>query len=417
MKVFRTALEAVTRRLSGQLRSRNEDYDYDKLAHNELRSAFTVDTTTTPNMTKDEVNALGFHKLRSACARHGLPATGKACELRKRLLDLIPSAVVAASEPIADTIATASMTLDDVNALGFHKLRSACARHGLPATGKACVLRKRLLDLIPLAVVAASEPIVDTIATASMTITLQSTVEVVDDDTVVKGENGSSIVLHIAEATCNELEKAERKEEEDMQQEDIVVSDGINFTILLGSIPVQDAYRTVSHLDEAMFDFGIGPMIQLIPHKGVFEVLENPTDDMRQALYRDENGFVHFRADLPRHSDIPYTPYTKIRGNAGIEECFYIDAVNRELLLHRRFFFLFNDREALMNALGHMLYDDKELIEEFFVNDETKNRFLVTKSNVPDHKVVLSVDDMDVDVDVYDAYDVDECYKVESQVC
>ena len=129
----------------------------------------------------------------------------------------------------------------------------------------------------------------------TQTITLQSTVEVVDDDTVVKGENGtachlnrpheSSIVLHIVEATCNELEKAERKEEEDMQQEDIAVSDGINFAIL-GSIPVQDAYRTVSHLDEAMFDFGIGPMIQLIPHKGVFEVLENPSDDMRQALYR-----------------------------------------------------------------------------------------------------------------------------------
>lgn len=184
----------------------------------------------------------------------------------------------------------------------------------------------------------------------TQTITLQSTVEVVDDDTVVKGENGSSIVLHIAEATCNELEKAERKEEEDMQQEDIAVSDGINFAIL-GSIPVQDAYRTVSHLDVAKFDFGIGPMIQLIPHTGVFEVLENPSDDMRQALYRDENGFVHFRADLPRHSDIPYTPYTKIRGNAGIQECFYIDAVNHELLLHRRFFFLFNDREALMNAI------------------------------------------------------------------
>jgi hypothetical protein len=62
MKVFRTALEAVTRRLSGQPRSRNKDYDYD-------------DTTTTPNMTKDEVNALGFHKVRSACSRHGLPAT------------------------------------------------------------------------------------------------------------------------------------------------------------------------------------------------------------------------------------------------------------------------------------------------------------------------------------------------------
>ena len=387
MKVFRTALEAVTRRLSGQP-------DYDKLTHNEL----TVDTTTTPNMTKDEVNALGFHKLRSACSRHGLPATGKACELRKRLLNLIPLTVVAASEPIADTIATPNMTLDEVNALGFHKLRSACSRHGLPATGKACELRKRLLDLILSTVVAASEPIVDTIATASMTL------------------DESSIILHIAEATCNELEKAERKEEEDMQQEDIAVSDGINFAIL-GSIPVQDAYRTVSHLDEAMFDFGIGPMIQLIPHTGVFEVLENPSDDMRQALYRDENGFVHFRADLPRHSDIPYTPYTKIRGNAGIEECFYIDAVNRELLLHRRFFFLFNDREALMNALCHMLYDDKELIEEFFVNDGTKNRFLVTKSNVPDHKRVLSEYDMDVDVDVYDADDIDECYKVESQVC
>ena len=222
----------------------------------------------------------------------------------------------------------------------------------------------------------------------TQTITLQSTVDVVDDDTVVEGD---------------ELEKAERKEEED--------------AILLGSIPVQDAYRTVSHLDVAKFDFGIGPMIQLITHTGVFEVLENPSDDMRQALYRDENGFVHFRADLPRHSDIPYTLYTKIRVNAGIEECFYIDAVNRELLLHRCFFFLFNDREALMNALCHMLYDDKELIEEFFVKDETKNRFLVTKSNVPDHKLVLCVDDMDVDVDVYEAYDIDECYKVESQVC
>ena len=105
----------------------------------------------------------------------------------------------------------------------------------------------------------------------TQTITLQSTVEVVDDDTVVKGENGtachlnlpheSSIVLHIVEATCNELEKAERKEEEDMQQEDIAVSDGINFSILLGSIPVQDAYRTVSHLDVAKFDFGIGRCI------------------------------------------------------------------------------------------------------------------------------------------------------------
>ena len=70
-----------------------------------------------------------------------------------------------------------------------------------------------------------------------------------------------------------------------------------------------------------------------------------------------------------------------------------------------------------MNALCHMLYDDKELIEEFFVKDETKNRFLVTKSNVPDHKLVLCVDDMDVDVDVDEAYDIDECYKVESQVC
>jgi len=386
MKVFRTALEAVIRRLSSQSRSRNEDYDYDKLAHNELRSAFTVDTTTTPNMTKDEVNALGFHKLRSACARHGLPATGKACELRKRLLDLIPSTVVAASEPIADTIATASMTLDDVNSLTYNQLRSACARHGLPATGKDLILRQSLRDFIH----AKKQLELQDTSTllTTQTITLQSTVDVVDDDTVVEG---------------NELKKAERKEEED--------------AILLGSIPVQDAYRTVSHLDVAKFDFGIGPMIQLITHTGVFEVLENPTDDMRQALYRDENGFVHFRADLPRHSDIPYTPYTKIRGNAGIEECFYIDAVNRELLLHRRFFFLFNDREALMNALGHMLYDDKELIEEFFVNDETKNRFLVTKSNVPDHKVVLSVDDMDVDVDVYEAYDIDECYKVESQVC
>lgn len=30
---------------------------------------------------------------------------------------------------------------------------------------------------------------------------------------------------------------------------------------------------------------------------------------------------------------------------------------------------------------------------------------------------VLSEYDMDVDVDVYDADDIDECYKVESQVC
>ena len=135
MKVFRTALEAVTRRLSGQPRSRNKDYDYD-------------DTTTTPNMTKDEVNALGFHKLRSACSRHGLPATGKACELRKRLLDLIPSAVVAVSEPIIDTIATVSMTLDDVNSLTYNQLRSACARHGLPATGKDLISRQSLRDFI-----------------------------------------------------------------------------------------------------------------------------------------------------------------------------------------------------------------------------------------------------------------------------
>ena len=69
-----------------------------------------------------------------------------------------------------------------------------------------------------------------------------------------------------------------------------------------------------------------------------------------------------------------FAPYTKIRGNAGIqmcfyidEVCFYIDAVNRELL-HRCFFFLFDDREAIMNVLSHILYDDTELIEEFLVN-------------------------------------------------
>lgn len=181
-------------------------------------------------------------------------------------------------------------------------------------------------------------------------------------------------------------------------------------------VPVQKAYRSVSHMNKAEYDFGLGPMI-LICDEGEFEVLENTIDDMRQALVRDENSFIHFRADLPRRSDIPYTPYTKIRGNAGIQECFYIDAVNHELLLHRRFLFLFNNREALMNALSHILYDDTELIEEFFVNDATKNRFLVTKSNVPDHNLVLSEYDMDVDVDVYDADDIDDCYKVESQVC
>jgi hypothetical protein len=44
-------------------------------------------------------------------------------ELRKRLLDLIPLAVVAvaASEPIVDTLATASMTLDNVNSLTYNQ--------------------------------------------------------------------------------------------------------------------------------------------------------------------------------------------------------------------------------------------------------------------------------------------------------
>jgi hypothetical protein len=142
----------------------------------QVQVLLTRRNNNTTTLTDDYVNKLKYRDLQRECVLRGLRATGSTAELRKRLLEFDPLAVVtseaAASKPIVDTTTT-NITEAEVNALKYNLLQRECKNRGLKATGLTAELRKRLLEFDPSVVSskpaaskpAASKPIVDTTST------------------------------------------------------------------------------------------------------------------------------------------------------------------------------------------------------------------------------------------------------------
>ena len=181
---------------------------------------------------------------------------------------------------------------------------------------------------------------------------------------------------------------------------------------LLGTIPVKYVFRSVYHADRNdVVELGLGPM-RLFAEEGELAVVEYLTGSKnRQALFGEADGKLLFRANLLNKLDL----WRMIRGNAGKQHCFFIDTVNCEEGLYRRFLFEFSDKVALRDAIKLLVYDDMALLNEFFIDDVEMNRFLATSTSLPDHKIKRGEFDMDVDIDIHEAPFMHESYKGESQ--
>ena len=92
-----------------------------------------------------------------------------------------------------------------------------------------------------------------------------------------------------------------------------------------------------------------------------------------------------------------------------------MDVVNIEQQRLRRFYFQFSSNYVLTYALGHILYDDMALLEEFF-NANGTNRFLATSTTLPDHVRVYANDEMVVDSYAVRPINTTLHYKAESQL-
>ncbi len=103
---------------------------------------------------------------------------------------------------------------------------------------------------------------------------------------------------------------------------------------LLGTIPVKYVFRSVYHADRNdVVELGLGPM-RLFAEEGELAVVEYPIGSKnRQALFGGADGKLLFRANLLNKLN----PWRMIRGNAGKQHCFFIDTVNCEEGLYRRF--------------------------------------------------------------------------------
>ena len=82
-----------------------------------------------------------------------------------------------------------------------------------------------------------------------------------------------------------------------------------------------------------MVALGLGPM-RLFTEEGELAVVEYPIGSKNcQALFGEADGKLLFRANLLNKLN----PWRMIRGNAGKQHCFFIDTVNCEEGLYRRF--------------------------------------------------------------------------------
>ena len=112
------------------------------------------------------IESMSYRELRSSCKEHGLPANGKAADLKSRLLRVIGSTGTPASSDDADMTeagepAPSVPEVDgggsdsseaggpenarpDVDGMSYTELRSTCKELGLPANGKGAALKDRL---------------------------------------------------------------------------------------------------------------------------------------------------------------------------------------------------------------------------------------------------------------------------------
>jgi hypothetical protein len=169
-------------------------------------------------------------------------------------------------------------------------------------------------------------------------------------------------------------------------------------------IPVVRAWRTVSNRNIGNPDRGE------FGENGLLVVMEEPIWAIRrQVWYQDRFGTKLFSTDVDKSN-----PWSMIQGNAGVEPCLFMDTVNNEQQRLRRFFFRFSSNFVLASALGHILYDNMDLLDEFF-NSNGTNRFLTTSNSLPDHAIVHADDDMVIDSVPVRPSNTPARYKVESQ--
>ncbi len=87
-----------------------------------------------------------------------------------------------------------------------------------------------------------------------------------------------------------------------------------------------------------MIEFGLGPMFKV--GDGGKVIVHKNADNTCQLLYRDGSGNILFRAGLNL-----FDPWTVIKGNAGRDPVFCMDAVNIAVNIieqHRLCFFSLN---------------------------------------------------------------------------
>ena len=145
-------------------------------------------------------------------------------------------------------------------------------------------------------------------------------------------------------------------------------------------------------------------------------IVHKNADNTCQLSYHDGSGKTLFRAGLNL-----FDPWTVIKGNAGRDPIFYMDAVNIAANIIEqhwlcRFFFEFDNKHVLVSALGHIFYDDMTHLTKFFDLDEIKNRFLAIAKSVPDHVIKRTESAMEVDIEVDKAPYIDARFKNKSQL-
>jgi hypothetical protein len=164
-------------------------------------------------------------------------------------------------------------------------------------------------------------------------------------------------------------------------------------------IPVKSVLCTVSDKNkEGVIEFGLSPMCKV--GDGGKVIVHKNADNTRQLLYSDGSGKTLFRTGSSL-----FDPWTVIKGNAGQDPVFYMDAVNIavNIIAQRQlcpFFFEFDNKHVFASALGHIFYDDMTHLTKFFDLDEMKNRFLAISKSVPDHVIKHAESAMEVDIEV-----------------
>ena len=335
----------------------------------------------------------------------------------------IQAAIAAAAKKKAEELAEVAKkesSEDAIQTLSYRELQHRCKLLRLPAKGTKEVLQQRLRETETIATSTECKTVTPTASPtsgggmASTTTTTSLKVTTTELPIVSAIKEGDGVVeAKVNETVKNKLESA--KLEAERKAAGVLKQDHAAHCVqpsLLGTIPVKYVFCSVYHADRNdVVELGLGPM-RLFAEEGELAVVEYPTGSKnRQALFGKADGKLLFRANLLNKLD----PWRMICSNAGKQHCFFIDTVNCEEGLYRRFLFEFSDKVALRDAIKLLVYDDMALLNEFFIDDVEMNRFLATSTSLPDHKIKRGEFDMDVDIDIDEAPFTHESYKGESQ--